>query len=123
MDSILQLRELANDDSRPLNDKLEFAKKAYELSKNIKVDSTILKSGRDLSYMYVINADYENYKFYNIAVKLWLIAYNSYLSDPVYCYNYIAMLWITEKWDIQKYWNINLFEKYYWSHDFWMAFP
>jgi len=65
LDSILQLRELANDDSTPLNDKVKLAKKSYELSKKIKIDSTILKSGRDLSYMYVINGDFENYKFYN----------------------------------------------------------
>jgi signal transduction histidine kinase len=65
LDSILALRKIANDVNTPLVDKVKLAKKAYDLSKNIKVDSTILKSGRDLSFMYVINGDFENYRFYN----------------------------------------------------------
>ncbi|PTM06724.1 MAG: two-component sensor histidine kinase [Bacteroidetes bacterium] len=65
LDSIVQLRKLANDENTEVRDKIKFANKAYELSKMIKVDTTILKSGRDLSYMYVINDDYENYQYYN----------------------------------------------------------
>lgn len=109
LDSILELRKLANDDNTPLNDKLKLAKKSYELSKKIRIDSTILKSGRDLSYMYIINGDFEKYKYYNhknlkLATKLKDTAslanikqhlayyhYNNSQNDSAYYYYYNSL--------------------------------
>jgi len=79
----------------------------------------ILKN-KDYDYLYNVNlvlpnisSDIKYYKYYNIAVWLGMISNNSDLSDSVYCMNYIAMLWIAEKWNIKGYWNINIFKKYY----------
>ena len=60
-----------------------------------------------------ISSDIENYKFYNIAYNLWLISLNSDLTDPVYCYNYVAMKGLLEKWDISEYKNLPFFDSYY----------
>lgn len=65
MDSISELRKLANNDGVSVVNKIKFAKRAYDLSIQTKLDSTILESGRDLSYAYVIGNDFENYRFYN----------------------------------------------------------
>jgi signal transduction histidine kinase/tetratricopeptide (TPR) repeat protein len=65
LDSILSLRNLANNENISISDKLTFAVNAYKLSEKTNIDSTILTSGRVLSYMYAINNDFENYRFYN----------------------------------------------------------
>lgn len=65
LDSISELRKLANTDDVSVVNKIKFAKRAYDLSIQTKLDSTILESGRDLSYAYVIGNDFENYRFYN----------------------------------------------------------
>jgi two-component system NarL family sensor kinase len=65
LDSIYELRKLANTDDVSVVNKIKFAKRAYDLSIQTKLDSTILESGRDLSYAYVIGNDFENYRFYN----------------------------------------------------------
>ncbi|NCO31675.1 hypothetical protein GW891_02460 [bacterium] len=38
---------------------------------------------------------------------------NSDLTDPVYCYNYVAMKGLLEKWDISEYKNLPFFDSYY----------
>jgi two-component system NarL family sensor kinase len=65
LDSIIELRKLADNDNTPVSDKINLAKRAYELSLKLKVDSTILMSGRTLSYKYALGNDFENYRFYN----------------------------------------------------------
>jgi len=65
LDSIFSLRNLANNENISISDKLTFAVKAYKLSEKTNIDSTILISGRVVSYMYAINDDFENYRFYN----------------------------------------------------------
>ncbi len=109
LDSIFELRKLANTDDISIVDKIKFAKRAYDLSIQTKIDSTILESGRDLSYAYVIGNDFENYRFYNqknlkLASKLQdtlAIAnlnehlayyhYNVSQSDSAYYYYYNAL--------------------------------
>jgi two-component system NarL family sensor kinase len=109
LDSIYELRKLANTDDVSVVNKIKFAKRAYDLSIQTKLDSTILESGRDLSYAYVIGNDFENYRFYNhknlkLANKLQdtlAIAnlnehlgyyhYNVSQSDSAYYYYYNAL--------------------------------
>jgi len=64
-----------------------------------------------------INHNMKYYKYYNIAYKLWIISHNSDLTDTVYCENYVAVLWIADKWNMTKYKNIKLFDKYYLEWD------
>ncbi|MEZ4780717.1 MAG: hypothetical protein R2816_03775 [Flavobacteriaceae bacterium] len=63
MDSIFELRKLVNTDNITVDNKIKFAKRAYDLSILTKLDSTILESGRDLSYAYVIGNDFEELSF------------------------------------------------------------
>jgi signal transduction histidine kinase len=109
LDSIFELRKLANTNDISIVNKIKFAKRAYDLSIQTKLDSTILESGRDLSYAYVIGNDFENYRFYNqknlkLASKLQdtlAIAnlnehlayyhYNVSQSDSAYYYYYNAL--------------------------------
>ena len=53
LDSIMQLRELSGDKNISINDRLRYAKIACSLSYKTKVDSTILKSNRGLSFIYL----------------------------------------------------------------------
>jgi len=53
LDSIVELRNLSKDQNLELEIRLEYAKKASQLSLETKIDSTILKSNRDLSFVYL----------------------------------------------------------------------
>jgi signal transduction histidine kinase len=75
LDSIISLRKLSNDDKLTLDEKLKYAIKSYELSKTIHIDSTRLKSLRNLAFVYLISEKYDSYRDYshkalNLAIKL-----------------------------------------------------
>jgi signal transduction histidine kinase len=61
MSQILELRELALSNDIDINDRIIYSKQASELSYKLGVDSTILKSNRVLSYVYLINDDYPDF--------------------------------------------------------------
>ena len=93
LDSIVQLRKLANNENTEVGDKVKFAKRAYELSQTINVDTTILKSGRDLSFMYVISDDIENYQIHNhknfkLATKLQDTSSLANINEHLAYYHY-----------------------------------
>lgn len=54
-----------------------------------------------------------NYKYYNVAYALKMIRLNSDLTDKVKCQNYLAMLWMSQRWDMSAYKWEWLFVKYY----------
>ena len=60
LDSIIILRKLSKDANLEMESRLKYAKRASQLSLETKIDSTILKSNRDLSFVYLIM---ENYNF------------------------------------------------------------
>ena len=93
LDSIFELRKLVNTDNITVDNKIKFAKRAYDLSILTKLDSTILESGRDLSYAYVIGNDFENYRFYNhknlkLATKLQDTSAIANLNEHLAYYHY-----------------------------------
>ncbi|WAC01321.1 hypothetical protein N7U66_14730 [Lacinutrix neustonica] len=55
LDSIFKLRELSNDQNIELQESLVLAERAIVLSKQYGKDSTILKSNKNLSYLYLTN--------------------------------------------------------------------
>ncbi|WP_299339044.1 tetratricopeptide repeat-containing sensor histidine kinase [uncultured Psychroserpens sp.] len=61
LDSIMKLRELSNDASFDIESRLSYALKASELSKTTAIDSTLLKSNRNLSYFYLITGNYDSF--------------------------------------------------------------
>ncbi len=75
LDSIQKLRKLSNDENTDNVNKLIYAKKACDLSYEIKEDTTVMKSLRNLASIY---SDYQdltlciktNYKIKNLAEKL-----------------------------------------------------
>lgn len=120
LDSIFKIRDLANDDKTSASDRLTFAVESYKLSKSTNIDSTILFSGRVLSYLYAINDDYENYRFYNqknlkLATKLkdtsalaivnQHLAYYHYTKtnhDSAYYYYYNSLKYFDYLNDVQN---------------------
>mgnify|MGYP000536314315 CR=1 FL=1 len=124
IDSIIYLRNLSNDEKIKTNEKLSYAIKAYKLSAQTNIDSTILMSGRVLSYMYAINDDFENYRFYNhknlkLATKLKdtsaLAIVNQHLAyyhyskanhDSAYYYYYNSQKYYNHLNDLQNQVNI-----------------
>ncbi|MEZ4855022.1 MAG: ATP-binding protein [Gelidibacter sp.] len=56
---------MADDTTKPLQERLEYAIKASKLSKKTKIDSVILKTDRLLSTIYLFNDDYEKFKAIN----------------------------------------------------------
>lgn len=65
-DSILKYRRLGADNSFSFPERLTYAKKAVDLSKSTKTDSTILKSNRVLSTVFVYSGDYDKFRIINI---------------------------------------------------------
>jgi len=69
------LRNLSRDSNLEIELRLAYAKKAVQLSMETKVDSIILRSNRDLSFIYLINGEYDfvksiNHKNLKLAHKL-----------------------------------------------------
>ncbi len=62
LDSIREYNKSFNDNSLSAKERLNFAKKASELSKRSNIDSLILRSNRNLSYAHLINGDYVKFK-------------------------------------------------------------
>lgn len=64
-DSIQKYRTLTADENFDFNQRLQFAKKAVSLSEQTKLDSTILYSNRQLSFVYLMIDDYEPFREIN----------------------------------------------------------
>ena len=62
LDSIVTLRKLSKDSGLQLELRLDYAKRASQLSLETKIDSTILRSNRDLSFIYLIMGNYDSTK-------------------------------------------------------------
>ncbi|WP_439153358.1 tetratricopeptide repeat-containing sensor histidine kinase, partial [Winogradskyella sp.] len=74
-DSIQKYRTLSSSNNFDLNQRLQFAKKAVNFSNITKIDSTILYSNRQLSFIYLLMDNYEpyreiNYKNLKLSTKL-----------------------------------------------------
>ncbi|MBU2939079.1 tetratricopeptide repeat protein [Lacinutrix sp. C3R15] len=71
LDSILTLRSLANDNNTQLAQRFEYARKAIKMSTKLSQDSTLLASKRVLSYLFLIQGDYDSvFKINHENVKL-----------------------------------------------------
>lgn len=66
LDSISELRLKSFDESFELSERLIYAKKASELSKMTKQDSTILNSNKSLSTLYLLSGDLNGFRNVNI---------------------------------------------------------
>jgi len=64
--SIYKLRTLSKNDNLDFKTRIEYAKKAVELSLEIGADSTILSSKKNLSYLYLINRQSKDIKRINL---------------------------------------------------------
>lgn len=62
---VLELRNQAEDESNSLLERISYAEDAVELSKDLKVDSVVLKSNRILSTVYLFQGDYEKFSKIN----------------------------------------------------------
>jgi len=95
LDSVISLRESINENSLTIKEKLENAKKSYELSKTLNIDSTRLKSLRNLAYANLISGEFKNYKEYSyktlkLAAKLkdtTELAFSNYYLGYYHWYN------------------------------------
>ncbi len=76
LDSIQSLRQLSKNKDFDLEIRIEYAKKACELSYKTQVDSVILKSNRNLSYVYIYNLSKKHSReSINISFKNLELAY------------------------------------------------
>lgn len=64
-DSILKLRNQGRDKTTSLDERYKYAQKAVEISKELNVDSIILRSNRVLSTVYLYQGDYEKFSRIN----------------------------------------------------------
>lgn len=62
LDSIFVLREKSKKTSLTKEERINFAKRAIELSKKTKNDSTLLKSERNLSFIYLMTGEYDLFR-------------------------------------------------------------
>ncbi|MEM5563743.1 tetratricopeptide repeat protein [Psychroserpens sp. AS72] len=62
IDSIISLRELSEDKDLPIDQRLSYGIKASKLSQQTEIDSTILTSNRNLSYLYLLSGEYETFR-------------------------------------------------------------
>lgn len=121
LDSIVNLRDLSSQSTDlPVDTKLNYAIEAYELSKKVGSDTTLLKSVRNLSFAYVNSGNYDNYgkfshKTLKLAVKLndtstiantnFHLGYyheNSLQNDSAYYYYYNAQKLYNSLKDIEN---------------------
>lgn len=61
LDSIIELREMSQNEDYPLQERLEFAIRSVKMAEIEGVDSTILASNRKLSLMYFLTEEYVEY--------------------------------------------------------------
>ncbi|WP_397364595.1 ATP-binding protein [Olleya sp. R77988] len=89
LEEVIRLRDIANNSDLDINTRFETARKSIELAKKTKYDSTILESNRALSYLFIINGDFDSlYGINKINLKL-----ASKLKDTLkqaYAYHNIA---------------------------------
>jgi len=69
LDSIYYYRKASRDNSIDYSKKLELANKAILLSKKLAQDTTLLKSEKNLSFLYLKNKNYEDLKFLNFKIR------------------------------------------------------
>lgn len=62
LDSIFVLRENSKNPSLSKQERINYAKKAVQLSLKTKTDSTLLKSERNLSYIYLLTGEYDLFR-------------------------------------------------------------
>jgi len=62
LDSIILLRENSTKSSLSKEKRINFAKRAVELSLKTKIDSTLLKSERNLSFIYLMTGEYDLFR-------------------------------------------------------------
>ncbi|APY09624.1 hypothetical protein BWZ20_07205 [Winogradskyella sp. J14-2] len=62
LDSIFLLRENSKNPSLSKEERIDYAEKAVQLSLKIKSDSTVLKSERNLSYVYLLTGEYDLFR-------------------------------------------------------------
>ena len=60
IDSVVKLRKASKNSQIELKDRFNYARKAIALSKEIGVDSTILESNRSLSYLFLVEENYDS---------------------------------------------------------------
>ena len=65
LDSIIHFRNQSKKNSLTLEERLRLAKKASDLSSELKIDSTIVLNNRNLSLLYFMLEDYESFKRVN----------------------------------------------------------
>jgi signal transduction histidine kinase len=65
LDSIIHLRKSINNNALTVEEKLENAYKSYELSNLVNIDSTRLKSLRNLAYANLISGELDSYRDYS----------------------------------------------------------
>ncbi|WP_347921906.1 ATP-binding protein [Pontimicrobium sp. SW4] len=70
--SIQELRKLSRNESLNSNDRINYAKRALSLSENTKVDTTILKSNRNLAAVYLYLDQYDD--FQKVSFKILKLA-------------------------------------------------
>ena len=75
LDSIYKLRKRSNDNNLDYNTRIEYAKKAVEFSSQLDIDTTVLKSKKNLSYLYLLSEQSEDLKRINfenlkLAIKI-----------------------------------------------------
>ncbi|MGM5469440.1 tetratricopeptide repeat protein [Flavobacteriaceae bacterium LMO-SS05] len=65
MDSVLYYRNISKDSKLSLEVRLQFALKASNFAAELKIDSTTVLNNRNLSFLYLMNGDYEPFKKVN----------------------------------------------------------
>ncbi|MDA0177630.1 ATP-binding protein [Mesoflavibacter profundi] len=60
IDSVVKLRKASKNSQIELKDRFNYARKAIALSKEIGLDSTILESNRTLSYLFLVEENYDS---------------------------------------------------------------
>ncbi|WP_152611496.1 tetratricopeptide repeat-containing sensor histidine kinase [Psychroserpens damuponensis] len=62
IDSVMSMRELSEDKSLPIEERISFGVQASELAQQTEIDSLILTSNRNLSYLYLLSGEYETFR-------------------------------------------------------------
>lgn len=65
LDSVVKLEQLSNNKDFSSQERISFAERAVQVSSGLKVDSILLKSKKNLSYLYIISGQYELFESIN----------------------------------------------------------
>jgi signal transduction histidine kinase len=66
LDSVFRLQSLSNDIKLSTDQRIKFGNKAIEISRQLRVDSILLRSKKNLSYLYLITGQYDLFKTINL---------------------------------------------------------